>query len=224
MPNPLVGKTEAMKNEQTRTQQRPLYQQDQIFFDKSLALPNFIIIFPLRSLSSWFGLTHSDSKLKLAFQEVVRNNLLLQTKIVGVGQNAIFERLLTSDADPSNTFPSLKIEPKIEDSEEDMIERAKSILAEQKAIYASRGQDAYRYPINFTAVRGPDDVAFIGLTPHPFMDANACGSFFGQLYMNQLLPRGLWLKCFMNQKSYLPASMKWCSKESYPKRWILMRK
>lgn len=193
MPYPLDGETKAMKNEQSRTQQRPLYPQDQMFFDKSLALPNFIMIFPLKSFSCWFGMTHSDSKLKLAFQEVVRNNLLLQTKIVGEGQNATFKRLLASDADnPSNTFPSLKIEPKVEDSEEGMIQRAKSILAEKKAMYASKGQDAYRYPINLTAVRGPDDVAFVGVTPHPFFDAGACGSFFGQLYMNQLLPRGLW--------------------------------
>lgn len=201
-----TSKTEVMGHtEERRQQERPLCQQDQTWFDSCLGLSYGVGIFPLKSFSCWLGVTHSDSKLKLAFQEVVRNNPLLQTNIFGKGKDAVFKQV--SDV---RDLPSLVIETKIENkSKEALIASAKSILAKQKAQYASSSQDAYRFPGKYTVVRGTDHIALVIIQPHQFSDGPGCLSIAGQLYFNQLLPQSLWhltARMIFQERKELPRS------------------
>jgi len=171
------------------TEQRPLSKQDQYYFVNQGFLGTGILLFPLKSWKCWLGVTHSDSKLKLAFQCVVQNHPLLQTKIVGDGDEAVYRKITELDSDE---LPSLFIEPKVQESTEALKERARAILAEQKAIVASRGQDAFRHPMKVIAVRSPDDIAFSFVTYHHFLDGSSTGFFFARLYETQLLPKIAW--------------------------------
>jgi hypothetical protein len=179
--------------------QRSLDPQDRVCFDDCFASLSSIVLFPLTGV---FGVTRSDSKLKMAFKQVVENTPISQTQVVGKGDNAVFRKLTDDDA-----LPSMTIEPHVEKSKTAMMNRARSILSDQKAEMAAGRQDALRLSVRLHAVRGPQDIALAFSTPHHFADGTGTTSILAQLCMTQLLPKCCWgLSRVPEEQMQLPPS------------------
>jgi len=172
---------------------------DKKFFNNCQANLNGIIIFGGKGM---LGVTSSDSKLKAAFQGVVKRIPILQTVVVGEGDDTVFQNIYHGNDDDhgspdgrqndTSALPSLIVDPIITPTESAMMERARSILSDQKLDLAAGGQDAYRRSIRIHAVRSSHSVAFSFIVPHHFSDGAGLVSIFTQLYVLQLLPSFMW--------------------------------
>lgn len=166
------------------TQTRPLCLYDRVCFLNCFSPLSTIVTFPTKG--TLWRFTQSDAKLQRAFGEVVQNTPLLQTQVVGQGDEAMFQKVKPSQ------YPTMVIESEHYKSYEAMLDRARSVKAEWNATLTQGGQDACRLPIHFVAVRGPRHVALVLVAPHHFCDGVAITSIFARLFVTQLLPMWAW--------------------------------
>jgi len=139
------------------------------------------------------GITSSDTTLKAAFQHVVKNIPILQTVVVGDGDDAVFQKVRGDEEnDDCSSLPSLLVESQVEKTETEMMERARCIVSDLRTTLAAGGKDAYRKSIRVHAVRCPEAVAFAFIVPHHFTDGAGISSIFSQLFVTQLLPSSTW--------------------------------
>ena len=161
---------------------RPLSTVDLWYWNHSAAPICGVIAF---SSSSF----RNDKKLQDSFYRVLKASPLLQTRVEGDGNAAVF-RQISSQSD----WPSLEIlaSATSDDDEVATIAHAKKVRADLTNQLLSGAPASFGSSLRLSIVRGPTAAVLAFVVPHHFMDGVAAASFVAKLCLYAKSPRLFW--------------------------------
>jgi len=158
---------------------RPLEPHDSYYFDNGFAPLSGIFAFSAKGLGS-------DARLRASFRRAVQNSPILQTRVEGSGDAAIFRGLSTE-----SQWPALHVAP-CEADDAAAFAAARALLAQEVSAFMTGGQEAQRISVRLHVVRGSQMLVFALASPHHFCDGTALASLMCKLYAYALSPKCLW--------------------------------
>jgi hypothetical protein len=157
---------------------RPLTGLDDVYFQSGAYVISVVTEFPAAKLGS-------DQKLKQAFQRSIQTSPLLQTRVVGNGDAALFRKI-----DSEDDWPSLQLITA--DDDESARKIAQEEATRRTVVLRSGGPESQRTSVETTIVRGKTIVMFAIVAPHHFLDGVGIGSFHLKIVVYARVPRIMW--------------------------------
>ena len=164
----------------TKVDNRPLSHMDIEYFDNTFAPLNCAVVFE----SSFFG---NDKKLRGAFVRAVETSPILCSMVKGEGKDARFVSITSS-----KDWPVLTIEHLADDSKDDILTQARTVMNHQIAALQKGGKNEHRKSVRFTILKKEKKIAFVLITPHHFLDGVGIAAFLAKFIMFSILPKMLW--------------------------------
>ena len=127
-----------------------------------------------------------DHNLVRAFSRAVRVSPLLQTRVDGMGDGAVFR------ACSREGWPKLTVAPHIEADDAAAVEAARALMKGEVDAITSGGHEGQRTSVRAHVVRGPTSIVLALVAPHHFVDGIATASLTAKFVLYATAPRLLW--------------------------------
>ena len=164
----------------TRIDSRALSHMDIEYFDNTFAPLNCTVAFE----SSFFG---NDKKLRQAFVRAVETSPILCTVVEGEGKDARFVPITSP-----NDWPVLTIEHLSDESQDDILTQARTVMDHQIEYLQKGGKDEHRKSVRLNILKSGRKIAFVMICPHHFLDGVGIAAFLAKFIMLSVMPKILW--------------------------------